>query len=170
MDIIIKKEYKENFPISLERLIKRLLLKVPEKDLVGIGTIVLVDRVYTSSRDNKMNKVRGGIYIPKKGGGLAKIMIAVGDIYKGMPRLLFYLPFIPDILIAGVLYHEIGHHCQFSTHGIKRDYEEDFAEKYKEKLLKKAFLLWGILLIPFYPLVKLALYFYSRKDKQPIKT
>ncbi|MFA4828190.1 MAG: hypothetical protein WC855_04550 [Thermodesulfovibrionales bacterium] len=149
MKIRIEKKYQVRIPINIERLVRKLLVKVPEDHLVGLGSIILVDQV-THKRDKKSE----GLYWQRKGQELAKIEIGVNTIYRGMPRFIFYLPFIAKFMLATVLYHEIGHHSQYSTHGITKEEEENFAEKYRKEMLKKAFFLWRLFLLPISPLVR----------------
>ena len=149
MNIRIEKHYQARIPLAIEALIRKLLLKIPKEHLIGLGAIILVDQV-THTR----NKKSTGLYWQRKGQELAKIEIAVTAIYKGMPRFIFYLPFIAKFMLANVLYHEIGHHYQYSTHGITSKGGEDFADKYRKQMLKKEFFLWGLLLLPISPLVQ----------------
>ena len=135
-------------PINIERLVRKLLVKVPEDHLVGLGSIILVDQV-THKRDKKSE----GLYWQSKGQELAKIEIGVNTIYRAMPRFIFYLPFIAKFMLATVLYHEIGHHVQYSTHGIIKKDAENLAEKYKKEMLKKVFFLWRLFFLPISPLV-----------------
>ena len=102
----IEKHFQMRIPINIERLVRKLLVKVPEDHLVGLGSIILVDQV-THKRDKKSE----GLYWQSKGQELAKIEIGVNTIYRAMPRFIFYLPFIAKFMLATVLYHEIGHHA-----------------------------------------------------------
>jgi len=135
-------------PISIERLIKILLTKVPQEHLIGLDTITLVDKV-----SHGKNQKAGGLYWQKREQEPAKIEIGVNTIYNGMPMLVFYLPFIAKFMLASVLYHEIGHHYQYFTHGVTKKAEENFAENYKKQMLRKTFFGWRLLLLPLSPLV-----------------
>jgi hypothetical protein len=160
VSIRIEKRYQVQIPIAIEELIRKLLIKVPKDHLVGLGTIILVDQV-----TNKRNQKSEGLYWQRKGQELAKIEISVNEIYKGMPRCIFYLPFISKFMLAKVLYHEIGHHYQYSTHGIKNKEYENFAEKYKKQMLKKAFFGWRLFLLPLSPLVYWVAHIQKRKKR-----
>lgn len=148
MSVRIEKRYQGDVPINLEKMTKKLLIKVHREHLIGLDKIIIVNRV-THKRDQKA----GGLYWQKKGREPAGIEIAIDTIYKGMPRFIFFLPFVSKFMLASVLYHEIGHHYQYSTHNLKKEEWERFAEKYKTKMLRKTFFLWRLLLSPFTPLV-----------------
>ena len=148
MNIRIEKSYQVQIPLDVEALVRKLLHKIPSDHLLGLGSIILVDQV-THKRDQKS----GGLYWQRKGNELAKIEIGIATIYKGMPRFIFFLPFITKFMLANVLYHEIGHHSQYLTHGITKKEGENFAEKFKKEMLKKTFFLWRLFLLPISPLV-----------------
>ena len=148
MSVRIEKRYQAHLPINIERMVRKLLDKVPGEHLIGLDVIIIVDTV-SHRRDKKSE----GLYWPKKGQEQAKIEIAVDAIYKGMPRIVFYLPFVAELMLASVIYHEVGHHYQYQTHGITKREREDFAEKYKKQMLKKAFFWWRAFSLPFSPLV-----------------
>jgi hypothetical protein len=148
LSIKIENQYKEGVPINIEKTVNNLLIKVPKEQLVGLDTIVIVNKV-THKRGRKAD----GLYWPKIGSESARIEIAIGEIYKGMPRFVFFLPFIAKFMLADVLFHEIGHHYQSFTHNLKKEEWENFATKYKKKMLKKTFLWWRLLLLPLSPLV-----------------
>jgi hypothetical protein len=97
----------------------------------------------------------GGLYWHKKGRELARIEIALSAIYKGVPKIIFFFPFVAKFMLANVLFHEIGHHYQQYVHGITKKDEEYFAEKYKKQMLKQTFSSWRFLLLPLSPLVHL---------------
>ncbi len=148
MNIRIEKHYQARIPLAIENLIRKLLLKIPKEHLVGLGAIILVDQV-----THKRNQKATGLYWQRKGKELAKIELAVPAIYKGMPKFIFYLPFIAKFILANVFFHEIGHHYQHSTHGITNKEGENFADKYRKQMVKKAFFFWRLLLLPISPLV-----------------
>lgn len=149
LSVNIEKRYQGDVPINLEKMLEKLLAKVHREHLIGLDKIIIVNRV-THKRDQKA----GGLYWQKKGRELAKIEIAIDTIYKNMPKFVFFLPFITKFILDSVLYHEIGHHYQYSIHGVKKEEMESFAEEYCNKILKKTFLVWRIFLLPFSPLVR----------------
>lgn len=134
---------------NIERILKRYLKIVPDEHLVGLECITVIDRIA-----DKKNKEVGGLYRERYRLQSATIEIALDTVYKGMPKFLYYVPFISKFILAGVLYHEIGHHYQKRlSHGIRKSEQESFAREYEIKMLKRAFWWWLILLLPFKPLV-----------------
>lgn len=146
MDINIKivNSYKGNLPNRLEKNTQKIIKCVPDKYLRGINSIILVNQIVY-----KNGKSVGGIYIPPTKNEPAHIKIAIDVIYKGVPKFVFYLPFIKKFLLAGVLFHEIGHHNQLSNANLKKKDWEKHAEKFANKMLKKVFWPWLVLFIPF---------------------
>lgn len=125
-------------PFNIEKMVNALLKSVPPEDLVGLQEILLVDEITTDSPGRKE-----GIYKMRVRHDPARIELAVKTIYRGVPRLVFFLPFVPKFLFAMVLYHEIGHHYQqYFTHRIKKKASENFAEKYSNRMLIKRFCGW----------------------------
>jgi hypothetical protein len=71
-----------------------------------------------------------------------------------MPSIFFHLPFLAKFILAGVLYHEIGHHYHLRlTHGVTKNQREDFADEYRKKMLRRTFYWWLLLLRPLRPLI-----------------
>lgn len=139
---------------NIEKIVAKLLRVVPKEDLVGLERIVIVDQI---TKEETL-----GIYKYKHNFKPTSIEISFKSIYKGMPKFLFFLPFIPKFLLADVLYHEIGHHYERNFfHGIGKKEREKFADNYGKKMSKKAFWGWLILLYPLSPLIK----YLNRRSK-----
>jgi hypothetical protein len=135
--------------LDIEKLLGSYLKQIPVGHLVGLERIVVVDEI----AHIKNTKARG-LYHKKDHHEPATIEIALDSVYKGMPKIIYYIPFIPKFLLANTLYHEIGHHYQTRlTHGIRKTEQEAFAETYTKKMLKTTFWWWLILLFPFKPLI-----------------
>lgn len=161
MDIRIEARYQAQLPFDVERSLRNLLKVVPQDQLLGLGSIILVDQItHKSSRKSE------GLYWHKRGHELAKIEIAISTLYKGMPRPVFYLPFITKFMLANVLFHEVGHHYQQQVHGVTKKTEESFASKYRKQMLKRAFPLWRFLLLPLSPLVLILRRVAQRDDNK----
>lgn len=144
----IENHYKGTIPLNIEKLVINLVKKVPPEHLIGLDTISLVDKA-----SHKENKLAGGLYWEKDGKDPSWIEIAIGEIFRGMPRLFFFLPFIPKFMLANVLFHEIGHHFQQFTHGVSKRQREAFADAYKKNMLKRTFWGWRFLLSPLRPFI-----------------
>ena len=148
MSVQIESRYCIEIPIDAENVIRTLISKIPPEHLIGLGTIMVLDEV-----THKGNRQSGGVYWEKDGDQPSRIEIGLNSIYAGMPRIVFFCPFVAKFMLANVLYHEIGHHYQRFTHGITKNKQEQFAEKYKRQMLKKAFLWWSLFFAPLSPLI-----------------
>jgi hypothetical protein len=144
----VEKKYTTSVPFDVERRVRRLLKSVPADHLIGLDEITIVDRV-THAKD----KESGGLYWQRQGREPARIEIGISAVYRGVPRVVLYLPPVVDFILANVLYHEIGHHHQQSVHGIGKKAAEAFADKYRKERIGKAFFWWLIILAPFSPLI-----------------
>jgi hypothetical protein len=114
--------YKGNYPHNIEKMIKKLLHSVPEENLIGLHSIVIVNK-----STQKKSKDAAGLYVPKYKNELPRIEIAVDNVFFGLKRRYFLFPFIPKFILARVLYHEIGHHYQFTHVRMKKEFYEDYA-------------------------------------------
>jgi len=134
----------------IKRKVTKLLRCIPKEHLIGLNRVVIVNEIAT-----KKGEQIGGIYKRKDDDQPCLIELSMSVIFKGMPRILYFLPFIPDFTLADVLYHEIGHHYRERlTHGISKQRGEIFAENYRTEMLKKRFRRWTFLFIPLAPLIK----------------
>lgn len=80
-----------------------------------------------------------GLYYGKQASidNLPKIVICVGNICKGVPRYLLCIGFLRRFILAQTLFHEIGHHIQYSVHGIKKHDGERHAKQFTQKMLMR---------------------------------
>ena len=135
-------------PLKMSAMIRSLLKMVPSEHMIGLESIVIVDQILDKRKDS-LGQYRKGME-----SNSSEIWLSLELIFEGMPRMVLSMPFVPKFMLANVLYHEIGHHYRYKTHGISNASSEDFAEQYKKKLIIKAFKPWLIVLLPFRPLVK----------------
>lgn len=135
---------------SVERRLRRLLRSVPPEDLVDLGEILVTDRL-ASPRGQPVR----GLYWPKKGAQPARIAIALRAVYKGVPHVVLWLPFVPHVLLASAFFHEVAHHHLRLRHGVSKQTEERLAEEYSDMLVTRAFRTWLTILRPLRPLVRL---------------
>lgn len=159
MDIKVEKHYQMQVPVDMVQMVSKLLKNIPQEHLIGLGAIILSDQL-------SQNRVAEGLYWPKKDREPAKIGMALGTIYKGVPKIVFYLPFVAKFMLARVLFHEIGHHYQRHVHGVKKKDAESFAEKYKKQMLKQTFSYLRLLLLPISPLVALFIRAVNKNRKK----
>jgi len=152
MSVRVQNYCRTSFSFKIERLLQNLLRVVPQEHLIGLDSIILVGQV--TSKKSREQKA-GGLYWQKWRQRPATIEIALDEIYRGVPKIVLHLPFIPKFILANALYHEIGHHYQQRfTHAAKNVGREEFAEKYKKQLLQKAFVGWRLLFLPLAPLIR----------------
>lgn len=124
--------------IDLKSLLSRLLQKVPQQDVRGLGSIELVHAPPAEYKNER--KVKG--FYSAKGAGkpIARIFILPVNIYGHWPfRLYRFVPFAPALLLAATLYHEIAHHCQTLQHGIDKNRAQKEADAYARSLIRSRF-------------------------------
>jgi hypothetical protein len=68
--------YKGDYPRDVEKMIKKLLRNVPEDNLVGLQSIVIVNK----SAQKKL-KNAPGLYVPKSRRELQRVEIAVDNFF-----------------------------------------------------------------------------------------
>lgn len=133
-----------------ETRLQKLCTVIPHEDIAGLEEVKIVD----SFGDKKIRKA-GGYYTSKKKDEACHIALAVNSIYRNMPLLIHFLPFIAFFLLARTFYHEVGHHYHkrynYNTGNVG---SEKFAEEYCNKMLKKKFKLWLLLFAPFKSLIR----------------
>lgn len=145
----------------LKRKVNKLIRTIPKDHLMGIDKIVIVDEIH-----DKKKRGLGGVYRKKEHGEACSIELSINAIFKGMPKIFFFVPFISVFSLADVLYHEIGHHYHNKfSHGINKKKEEILVEKYSLEMSKKKFKWWSYFLTPFTPLVK---YLNKKVNKQTL--
>jgi hypothetical protein len=120
---------------------------IPDEHLYGLQRIVITD----IASDKRVQEAEG-VYYGEREKSIPTIEICTTAIFKDFPRALFFIPGVTKYLIASVLFHEIGHHYQRRTHGIKKEGWEQWAERYSKEMTKKALLPWFIsLIVLFWP-------------------
>lgn len=149
MSIRIENHCETRLPFDVDATIHKLITVVPREHLVGLDIIILVDQV-----THKRGKNAAGIYQQKHGHEPATIQIGLKTIYRGLPRIFPFLPFVNKFLLARTLYHEIGHHYQRLVHGVKKKDAEQFAENYSLQMQRKAFYWWRVFLYPLAPIIR----------------
>ncbi len=135
--------YDGDCPLNVEKMINKLLRVVPEENLIGLYSIVIVNISAQKKRQGA-----AGLYIPKSKNEMARIEIAVDNVFLGLKKKYFHFPFIPRFILARVLYHEIGHHYQYEHLRMKKSYQEDYAKVFSAKMLNKEMFFWMLLLKP----------------------
>ncbi len=122
----------------------RLLDAIPEKHISGLNVIQLTNSkgLNRSQRRNKIkfknHKVMShaclGFYQQELQGQGAKIELFVDNILRSFPAIIQRIPFFQDLIMADVLYHEVGHHIHKTSVPVHRE-REDVAEFWRKKLI-----------------------------------
>jgi hypothetical protein len=131
-------------PSWVSMTISRLINGIPAKHLNGLKTILLTncDGLNRSQRRRKTkyrkNKVAThdclGLYRQEWQGQPARIELFVDNILHEFPALIQRIHFFQDLIIAGVLYHEVGHHIHKTNEPEYRE-REDVADSWRKKLI-----------------------------------
>ena len=144
LKIEICESYKDFSPPSwVHKSVTRLIEGVPDKYLAGLQSVTLTNvdglnhsrrRQKTISRKRKV-AVREcrGLYHYKWQGKPAYIELFVDQIIHRWPLIILKVPLFQDLLLADVLYHELGHHIHKTTAPENRE-REDVAEDWQKKL------------------------------------
>ena len=131
-------------PPQVTRIVRVLLQYVPPEHLVGLRTIVLTNYA-ALSHDKRRHKLRSRGRLV----GMQRVLGSYHQSWKGNPAWIdmfvdlivdqyiftsmFYLPILPYIPFANVLYHEIGHHIH-KTSRPEFNEREDVADNWRDKL------------------------------------
>jgi hypothetical protein len=164
-------------PFDPVPIVERMVASVPPKYLIGLSQIVLTNssglsrkmrRSVTKARKRKVKNVEaGGLYHAAWHGNRAWIEIFVDNELRGVEnRWWFKINFIRESSLAGVVFHEIGHHIHATIHPEYRD-KEDVADTWKVKLRRQYFRgrhPWiRVILYPLSPLIQLIIRFLQAK-------
>ena len=119
--------------------VERLLHSLDPSHMNGLTAIVLTDSKTADARKNS-RRMRGnrrgvviGRYHPASSASQAWIEIVVDRVVPDLPQHLAWLQFVRDFAIAGVLFHEIGHHLHATVGSAGRGGEES-AEDWRLRL------------------------------------
>lgn len=140
MNIFVEQKAESYFKFDFKRHITDLLKYVPKDHLTKLERIEVLYLDY-----RKLNA--GAYYLGTPEHSVPTIVLCPKVLFEKMPRILFFiLSFIPKFLLASALYHEIGHHYQRLTHGLKKDRWESNAETYSDTMMRRAFDSYRLLL------------------------
>jgi hypothetical protein len=137
--------YSPSFDVT--SIASRMIASIPANLLFGLDAVVftnmhsLSQKRRTSTTKSRGRKVKigntAGLYHGKWQGKPAWIEIFVDKAMydSGRYRWVFRMPFIRDIFLSSILFHEIGHHIHATAQPEYRE-KEDVADKWKLKLQK----------------------------------
>ncbi len=126
-------------PFAVRPVVEALLSIVPAEYLVGLDRVVLTD-THSLNRDQRREKIRSGrrkrritectaLYHYAARGHLPWIQIFVDNLVTGYRPLYFRLSFLRRVIVAQVLFHELGHHIGAIRQGLTHP-DERSAEKW----------------------------------------
>jgi hypothetical protein len=127
-------------PRFVHRTVANLLSWLPKQYLSGLQSVVLTNAKAIGR--GKTIRVRGkrhfrhdcrGFYHPGRHGEAPWIEIVVDNIIAGLPHVFWYLPVVRNLAFTETLFHEVGHHLDF-TIGAPARSGEAAAEAWKERL------------------------------------
>jgi len=154
-------------PFDVVPIVERMLAYVPSKYLIGLSQIVLTNssglsrklrRSVTKARKRKVRIVEaGGLYHQAWHGHRAWIEIFVDNKLRQWEKGWWLkFPYIREMLLGEVLFHEIGHHIHYTTRPEFRE-KEDVADSWKVRLKGQYYRAqhpWQrVFLYPFRPLL-----------------
>ena len=135
-------------PKWISRSLSRLINGIPQQYINGLHSIKLTNasglnhslrRKKTISQKKKVSvKDCRGLYHQKWHDNPATIELFVDNIISQWPKIILTVPLFQDILLADVLYHEVGHHIHKTSAPEHREREE-VAEDWKKKLERQYF-------------------------------
>jgi hypothetical protein len=161
--INVQEAYREyQPPFDFKSTVERLLATVPEKYLIGLDCVVLVnqsglprrDRVgKTWSRKRKVDKLRIlGRYHPRWHNSLPYIELRVDKILLSLETTAGHrIKLLREIAIGHILFHEIGHHIHATArpeHAEKEDVADRWAAKLNRNFIRKKYWYLLPLIIP----------------------
>ena len=143
--MLIRESYKNYAPsLDFKEIVSRLLVDVPEEFKGSLEAIVLGN---SSSRKPNKSRIRSkgrkvearsiaGLYHQSKRSSRAWIEIYVDNVFpEYLPSWLIRFPFVQDIFVGKTLFHEIGHHIDYTTGRGKN--REASAESWSKKLARQ---------------------------------
>lgn len=130
--------------LGLRAQTERLLSVVDDRDLLDLEEIDIRDEL------TQRSKGACAAYLASPDGPRGRIEISVPDVFAGLPRFFLLIPGSRRFVFAHALFHEIGHHVHHRRqHGINKRKVEQFAERYADAHLLRAFRTQLLFLVPF---------------------
>ncbi|MBX3301218.1 MAG: hypothetical protein KF693_03280 [Nitrospira sp.] len=132
-------------PKGTAKLVVSLLDNVPSRVYIGLAQVCLADASSLSRARRRLKttqKARVGetraVYWPPSIREPARIEIFVDKVLSQLPSIFRKIEFFRELVIAQVLFHELGHHLQAQRKvRLRRMKEEGFAEAIAAKLLRR---------------------------------
>ena len=132
-------------PHGVRSSIEKLLSAVPKEFQGGLESVVLTNSGSVGKgktgrlKGRKYRQQRcGGFYHPRRKGERPWIEIVVDNTVGDTPSLILRIPLIREIMLAGTLFHELGHHFD-ATVGAPAPSGEAAAEAWRKRLSRSYF-------------------------------
>ena len=147
--IPINEVYRNYKPrVNVSKTIRELLDRVPSEYTRGLRCVV-VTNLSGQPRRSRLGKAtsRGrripasqiaGLYHQEWKGQPPWIELYVDQILRTWPSLPLWIPFLRDLAVARVLYHELGHHIHLFIRPEYRE-KEDVADDWRDKFMRLFF-------------------------------
>lgn len=134
-------------PFDPAPIVHRMLDSVPRAYLAGLGAVVLSNasglsgkrrKTRVKSRKRRAGLVAAkGLYHPASRGNNAWIEIFVDNTLQGWEKGCWLrIPYIRELSISDVLFHEVGHHVHRAVRPEYRE-KEDVADVWKVRLQRR---------------------------------
>jgi hypothetical protein len=129
-------------PPWLRLTVERLLMSLEPEHIGGLKSVVLTDSA--SIGRGKTRRVAGrkydrnacrGFYHHEWNGKPAWIQLVADNFIAGYPPFVLRFQLLRDLIVADILYHEVGHHLQARVGSTGRG-GEGAAEYWRKRLLK----------------------------------
>jgi hypothetical protein len=129
-------------PRGVRSAIEKLLSAVPEEFQAGLESVVLTNSDSVGKGKTRRVKGRkyrqqscGGFYHRRHKGERPWIEIVVDNTLGDTPPLVLGIPLIREMMLAGTLFHELGHHLDVTV-GSPAPSGEAAAEAWRQRLSK----------------------------------
>lgn len=148
----IEEIYSGNKPtINIYNIVKNLMKYVPEKYFGGLKKIIIKNNTHENKKSK--DKILGS-YFHQSRNNPAYIELYIDEIIDSKwPSILLFFPLIKYLLIANILYHEIGHHIH-RMHKKKYSNPEKEADDWHKELIHNFLEERYIFVYPFYKKLK----------------
>jgi hypothetical protein len=133
-------------PRWFRRTVERLLAPLDLGHTNGLAAIVLTNSARSDRRKGQRRRRRIrhhpgrtiGRYFPGSRGRQPWIELIVDCIIGDLPHLVQLIPLVQNLIVAHVLYHEVGHHLHGTVGSAARG-DEPSAEVWRKKLTRLYF-------------------------------
>jgi hypothetical protein len=146
LSVKIIDESSGSLPMDLSKAIRKLLRHLPNEHLIGLGSVTFMDDFDHKNDENLADAA--GLYYRSYNMNPAYIELSISGIYGDAPYKMCLVPFVRKFWLAETLFHEIGHHYRHLTHGISKKENENFADQYQKKFIKRVVYPWRYVLKP----------------------